>query len=247
MPIINDVFNSLFGGKPRLRSPSHRLNRVDAYRELVVIHDTANGPKPQPTSTTKLPIRTGVPKWFIEANNLWYDAVSAQSHAYYEEIDAIPAAAVGAVSWFPKTKHWHIIHPFQWDVLESFNNLVLHELVKWIEDSQEHFVGTSQQVLEFKAARTDTAEAAKKELTKRGVKKVDLADGYLGLWDEIKEHEIHHGGDHGKNVDAGVITNVAEKSPKTKQESPTRPTVSVKIIIGRRESNSCRLIHAPEP
>jgi hypothetical protein len=229
MPIINDVLNSLFGGKPRLRSPSHRLNRVDAYRELVVIHDTSNGPKPQPDSTTKLPIRTGIPKWFIEANNLWYDAVSAQSHAYYEEIVAIPAAAVGAVSWFPKTKHWHIIHPLQWDVVENFNNLVLHELIKWIEDSQDRFVGTSQQVLEFKDARTETAKAAKKELAKRGVKNVNPNDGYLGLWDQIEEHETHHGGDHGENFHAGLITNVVEKSPESKQESPTRPTVSVRV------------------
>ncbi|KAF2649738.1 hypothetical protein K491DRAFT_721372 [Lophiostoma macrostomum CBS 122681] len=212
MPIFNDVLNSLVGGRPRLRSPGHRLNRVDAYRELIVFHDATNGPKPQPDSKTKLPIRTSIPRWFIEANNLWYDSVSAQSHAYYEEIDVIPAAAVGTDTWFPKTKtkHWHVIHPLQWDVVTEFSNLVLNELIKWIEESQDRFVGTSQQVEDFKAARTETAEIAKKELAKRGVKDVEREEGYLGLWDNIEADEAFHDDDHSNNLETGLTENVVK-------------------------------------
>ncbi|KAF2659305.1 hypothetical protein K491DRAFT_206609 [Lophiostoma macrostomum CBS 122681] len=61
-----------------------------------------------------------------------------------------------------KTKHWHVIHPLQWDVVTEFSNLVLHKPIKWIQESQDRFVGTSQQVEDFKAARAETAEIAKR-------------------------------------------------------------------------------------
>lgn len=160
-----------------------RPNRVDAYPQLLASHDPASGPKPAQKPTTLLPLRTAVP------NTSFLDEIAmAQSHAYYEEIDSVPAAAVGAASAFAATAHWYVIHPLLPTQVRGLSTLVLDELRRWIERSEDAYVGTARQVVEFREKRAETLGLVRRELKRRGKgEEVGENEGYLGAWEDVEE------------------------------------------------------------
>ncbi|KAF2793819.1 hypothetical protein K505DRAFT_361650 [Melanomma pulvis-pyrius CBS 109.77] len=175
------MFNSLVRPTFNLRP-----NRVDAFPQLLVWRDSVT----EPTSQTEhLPPRTKCPEYFFENMKL-SDIMMTQTHAYYEEIDTIPAAAVGAKSPFLNAGHWHIIHPLDSDKARELSNLVLDDLRKWIESSEKLYIGTSEQVELFKERRLETLALVKKELQKRGVRKLGKQEGYLGEWEDCSGEEV---------------------------------------------------------
>jgi len=109
----------------------------------------------------------------------------AQSDAFYEEIHTVPTAVVDTKSPFKGTGHWYLIHPLSLRRAETFSNLVLFDVKKWIEGSEHLYIGTSDQAKAFKEKRKETLELVKKVLKKRGViKELDDIEGYLGGWKE---------------------------------------------------------------
>ncbi|KAJ4377250.1 hypothetical protein N0V83_000073 [Neocucurbitaria cava] len=152
-------------------------NRVDADTSLLQYHQTGTGPKPAPASTSALPLRT------LRATNLFSDLHAAQTHAYYEEIDSIPAVSVGLKSAF-SAGHWYVVHPVTAVDVLFLSTRVLQDLAKWLEKDcpNELFEGEGAQVRDFKGVRSETAENVKRELQKREERgDVGKEEGYTGI------------------------------------------------------------------
>lgn len=169
---------------PRPRAKLHRPNRVDADPRLIAYHGPLAGLKPPLTPTPLLPLRTDVPKDFLD------EMTMAQSHAYYEEIDSVPAAVVGLHSRFHGKGggHWYVIHPL--DILQvmELSSRVLGDLKTWIEASEDVYVGEHNNLVGFREVREETLQLVKRELERRGVKTtVGETEGYLGEWEDIGE------------------------------------------------------------
>lgn len=109
----------------------------------------------------------------------------AQTHAYYEEIDTIPATVMNAHSFFERTGHWYVIHPVDRMEMREWKVVVLWELKKWIEESRNCFMGEAEQILEFREKRIETLNNIRKELDRKGITSVGNEEGFLGVWEEI--------------------------------------------------------------
>ena len=65
---------------------------------------------------------------------------------------------------------------------------VLGDLRKWIEESEDVYVGKHKQVAEFREKREDTLEQVRRELGRREVgEEIGEEEGYLGAWDDVAE------------------------------------------------------------
>ncbi|KAF2734347.1 hypothetical protein EJ04DRAFT_564349 [Polyplosphaeria fusca] len=185
MPIISDVLQYFFGDflqRPRIKPDTFKLNRIDAHPQLVQYHEKYGTIKPRLTKTKKLPVRTRIPKDILIARGQLYDVMMDQSHAYYEEIDTVPAAGLGLESPFDRMKHSYIVHPMSIYEVPKLSTRVLYDLRTWIEGSAHVYIGTHKQVLGFVAARSETLNLVKKELAKRDVDVPSDNEGYCGSW-----------------------------------------------------------------
>ncbi|KAF1847802.1 uncharacterized protein K460DRAFT_403125 [Cucurbitaria berberidis CBS 394.84] len=183
MSFVNSALDYIMDFRKKPRYVPAKLNRVDADMRLVQYHETGIGPKPPPQETNYLPVRTRL------ALAIFSDMNMAQTHAYYEEIDNVPAASVEKKSEF-KAGHWHVVHPVSSVEMLDFSTRVLQDLLKWIEEDcpSDMFIRKAGQVLEFKVARSETLENAKKELEKRkGRGDVGEEEGYTGSWEQVGE------------------------------------------------------------
>ncbi|CAI9628563.1 unnamed protein product [Alternaria burnsii] len=111
----------------------------------------------------------------------------AQTHAYYEEIDSIPASAANQTSPF-RSACWWIIHPVTCVEVLDLSTRVLVDLKVWIEETvpNELFVRKSGTVMGFKGVREETLENVVSELRKRKDRgDLESEEGYVGGWQAI--------------------------------------------------------------
>ncbi|CAI6304898.1 unnamed protein product [Periconia digitata] len=119
--IVNIITDAISYKAPKSGHASR--NRVDAFAHLLQYHNPASGPKPEPQMTKCLPIRTKIPN--LAALD---DMSMAQTHAHYEEIDCVPAAALGMKSEFEGTGHWYMIHPLSLTQVKTMTTRVLEDI-----------------------------------------------------------------------------------------------------------------------
>ncbi|KAF2871117.1 hypothetical protein BDV95DRAFT_619286 [Massariosphaeria phaeospora] len=203
MSFLADIYNTITGSRPRRRprTSSFRLNRVDAYPQLLTYHPPSTTtrtsvPLPPTTPTPLLPPRTLVPTSQLEETATWYTVTSAQTHAYYEEIPTLSAAGLGlsttTTSPFRATGHAYIIHPLLPTEVRGMSVMVLEELRRWIEGSAQVYVGAAKQVQAFREVRAETLGLVDRELWRRGKGEggrvgLDAREGYLGVWVDAGE------------------------------------------------------------
>jgi len=186
MYYLNQVMDSLLNARippPKFTPPPR--NRVDADPSLIVYHETGKGPKPTPHNTSFLPLRTRL------VANPFSDIAKAQSEAYYEEIDSIPAASLDLKSEF-SAGHWYVVHPVTYWQARDLGNKVLQDLAQWIEVKcpNELFTRKARQVHAFKRARDESLEQVQQELQRREKRgEVGVEEGYLGDYDIIDTDE----------------------------------------------------------
>lgn len=157
---------------------------MDAEIYLVKYHEPGTDPKPAPQQTDSLPLRTRL------IINIFSDIHNAQTHAYYEEIDTIPAALLCQKSEF-KAGHSYVVHPLLSRDLRDVSTLALRHLQKWIETDcpSDLFVSPTRQVLDFKKVRSETLEATKKLLKLRESRgEIGKQDDVVGSWELVDSH-----------------------------------------------------------
>jgi hypothetical protein len=177
-----DYLQDARGSAPRTLPPTR--NRIDADPKLIAYHETGRGPKPGPDKTDFLPVRTRI------IADPFSEIAKAQSEAYYEEIDFIPAAAVGELSKFG-AGHWYVVHPVTYWQVRDMSNKVLLDLKEWIETTCPNalFTRRAKQVLGLKTARMETVHEMDMELERRREKgEVGLEPGYTGDWELVDAH-----------------------------------------------------------
>ncbi|KAF2113771.1 hypothetical protein BDV96DRAFT_648015 [Lophiotrema nucula] len=183
---LSSCYEYIFGGPPRPKFKPFRPNRVDALPSLIQWHEDITESKSDPpfqtSSLSTLPIRSRVRSLFTDSER-WMSLHMDQTHAYYEEIDSIPAAAVGTKSPF-EDKHWHVVHPLQPHHIRALSTRVLQDLRKWIQNTIHIYIGEHKQIGAFVKVRIETMEAVLKELAYRGADNVEDDEGYLGTWEE---------------------------------------------------------------
>lgn len=180
------------GRAPRSSRPAR--NRVDADPQLIAYHESGKGPKPTPSHTISLPLRTRL------AVHVLSDIGSAQTEAYYEELDTIPAASVGKDSEF-SAGNWYVMHPMTWWDVEVLSSRVLLDIKEWVENTcpNEFFTSKAKQVMNFRKARDETLSQVTEELGRREQKgQIRSEEGYTGSWDVLGAEEELEGGEKGK-------------------------------------------------
>lgn len=176
-----------------------KLNRADADPRLIEYHETGTEPKPTPGPTTFLPLRTRIATEPFSAMHY------AQTHAYYEEIDTIPAASVNQKSEF-SAGHWYVIHPLSSLARLDLSTRVLLDLQEWLEGTwpNELFVRETNGVRDFQKVRKETLDAVKRVLEKRREKgEVGREEGYVGHWEDVGGEESVGGGKKDEEMGLG--------------------------------------------
>ncbi|ORY19175.1 hypothetical protein BCR34DRAFT_552673 [Clohesyomyces aquaticus] len=123
----------------------------------------------------------------------FYKAFMLQAHAFYEEIDSIPAAVIGTKSLFRHGKHWFVIHPLEPDQVAQLSSLVLDMLGKWVEHDMDRYQDIAHahpQLKDFLEARWETLGNVWKEREKRGDHELGVNQGFLGDWEDICRAEV---------------------------------------------------------
>jgi hypothetical protein len=157
-------------------------NRVDADPQLIQYHETGTGPKPSPAPTTLLPLRTRLAVSFLS------NISKAQTEAYYEEIDSIPAVSADREKSEFAAGQWYVIHPVTYYQVRDLSSKVLLDLEEWIEVKcpEKMFTRRAKQVLDFKTARNETLGEVRKELDRRHNRgEVAEEEGYTGGWEVV--------------------------------------------------------------
>jgi hypothetical protein len=183
MNFLISTVDYLLDGSPAPSMAPPTRNRVDVNSNLLMYHKEREGPKPGPATTNFLPIRTRLNATVLS------DIGMAQTEAYYEEIESIPAASLGLASEFA-AGHWYVIHPLTYLQVRELNNKVLKDLAEWIQVTwpNELFVRKANQVRTFKAMRAESLEEVKKELARREKRgEVGPESGYTGDWEVLGE------------------------------------------------------------
>ncbi|KAH3912580.1 hypothetical protein HBH56_116830 [Parastagonospora nodorum] len=220
MYYLNQAVDSLLNARvppPKLAPPTR--NRVDADPILVVYHETGKGPKPTPRNTSFLPLRTRL------VANPFSAIAKAQSEAYYEEIDSIPAASLDLKSEFSA----------------GHCNKVLQDLAEWIEvkSPNEIFTRKAKQVLAFRNARDESLEEVKKELQRRERRgEVGVEEGYLGDYDMVDTDEDEDSGQ------SGGIKNEVRKEGKVhdKMSRHTEAALDEAAEAGRKAAEEAKMM-----
>ncbi|KAF2844940.1 hypothetical protein T440DRAFT_546583 [Plenodomus tracheiphilus IPT5] len=198
---------------PRIRYKPVKL-RVDGDPSLIHYHEPNAGSKPSPTETNFLPLRSRI------VTNLFSPISYAQTHAYYEEIDNIPAASVDRQSEFG-SGHWYVIHP-----LSTLNLIVL--------SPSEMFVQEYSHVVAFKKARGKTLDALEYELEKRMIKAGSGGEaGYTGIWDMLEED--CESGDN-------ATSNIGSEEDLEPKSNHTSAALAEAEAIGREAAEEARLL-----
>ena len=165
---------------PKIKTPTR--NRVDADTQLIQYHESGTGPKPAPAPTIVLPLRTRLAASFLS------DIGKAQTEAYYEEIDSIPAVSAGCEKSEFAAGQWYVIHPVTYYQVRDLSSKVLLDLEEWIQVKcpEKLFTRRAKQVLDFKTVRNETLSEVRKELERRH-KRGELAEeeGYTGGWEVV--------------------------------------------------------------
>ncbi|KAH8732057.1 hypothetical protein GQ44DRAFT_735729 [Phaeosphaeriaceae sp. PMI808] len=231
MQCLNDAVDYMLSDRglaPRVAPPTR--NRVDADSSLIVYHETGKTAKPQPQKTNFLPLRTHI------ITNLFSKISMAQTEAYYEEIDTIPARALGINSEFG-AGHWYVIHPVTYWQVRDMSNRVLHDLKKWIEVDcpNELFTRKAKQVLAFRAMRDESLKEIHKELAKGEAKKGEIGEdsGCIEDWEIINENrecvssgaiEVVEGkiGDSASGHTVAALEEAAEAGRRAAEEAKIR-------------------------
>ena len=127
-----------------------------------------------------------------------------QTHAYYEEIDSIPASALDRKSHF-EDGYAYIIHPINAVKVLDMSTRVLLDLKTWIEKTAPNsfYTRRAKHVIDFKTARSESLRVVVRELVKRQ-KRGDVCEeeGYIGAWvtvgedGEIEEEHMHEKNGH---------------------------------------------------
>jgi hypothetical protein len=141
-----------------------------------------DGLKPPPTRTNFLPLRTH------PAVNPLSTIAETQSEAYYEEIGNIPAVSMGIRSEF-RAGHIYLVHPISYYTVRDMSNKTLKDMAQWIEDlcPNKFFTRKAHQVMQFRAARTETLYEMYKELTRRKKRgEAGEESGYTGDWEFLR-------------------------------------------------------------
>jgi hypothetical protein len=201
-----DSFADARGPAPRFAPPTR--NRVDVDTKLICYHDTGRGTKLPPQKTDFFPVRTRT--FAPPLSNI----AKAQTEAGYEEIDSIPAAALGLRSEFG-AGHLYVVHPVTYWQVRDMSNKVLLDLREWIEEScpNEFFTRKARHILVFKSARKETVEEIYKELERRMSKgNVGKEPGYTGDWELVQSEDM----------EAGEVSEDANEDAE-KEESRNRP------------------------
>ncbi|KAH3974024.1 hypothetical protein HBI25_173480 [Parastagonospora nodorum] len=217
MYYLNQAVDSLLNARvppPKLAPPTR--NRVDADPILVVYHETGKGPKPTPRNTSFLPLRTRL------VANPFSAIAKAQSEAYYEEIDSIPAASLDLK-------------------IRDLSNKVLQDLAEWIEvkSPNEIFTRKAKQVLAFRNARDESLEEVKKELQRRERRgEVCVEEGYLGDYDMVDTDEDEDSGQ------SGGIKNEVRKEGKVhdKMSRHTEAALDEAAEAGRKAAEEAKMM-----
>ncbi|KAH3929048.1 hypothetical protein HBH44_099720 [Parastagonospora nodorum] len=217
MYYLNQAVDSLLNARvppPKLAPPTR--NRVDADPILVVYHETGKGPKPTPRNTSFLPLRTRL------VANPFSAIAKAQSEAYYEEIDSIPAASLDLK-------------------IRDLSNKVLQDLAEWIEvkSPNEIFTRKAKQVLAFRNARDESLEEVKKELQRRERRgEVGVEEGYLGDYDMVDTDEDEDSGQ------SGGIKNEVRKEGKVhdKMSRHTEAALDEAAEAGRKAAEEAKMM-----
>ncbi|KAH3965785.1 hypothetical protein HBI70_132910 [Parastagonospora nodorum] len=235
MYYLNQAVDSLLNARvppPKLAPPTR--NRVDADPILVVYHETGKGPKPTPRNTSFLPLRTRL------VANPFSAIAKAQSEAYYEEIDSIPAASLDLKSEF-SAGHWYVVHPVTYWQVRDLSNKVLQDLAEWIEvkSPNEIFTRKAKQVLAFRNARDESLEEVKKELQRRERRgEVGVEEGYLGDYDMVDTDEDEDSGQ------SGGIKNEVRKEGKVhdKMSRHTEAALDEAAEAGRKAAEEAKMM-----
>jgi hypothetical protein len=214
-----DSFADTRGPAPRFAPPTR--NRIDADTKLICYHDTGRGAKPPPRQTDFLPVRT---RTFAPP---FSDIAKCQAEAGYEEIDSIPAAALGLRSEFG-AGHVYVVHPVTYWQVRDMSNKVLLDLKEWVEETcpNELFTRKARHVLVFKSARKETVEEIYKELDRRMMKgDVGNEPGYTGDWElmngeDAKADEARQ--EPSENAEGEVRQAPSENADK--EEGKSRPS-----------------------
>ncbi|KAF2021418.1 hypothetical protein BU24DRAFT_470179 [Aaosphaeria arxii CBS 175.79] len=213
MDTVKSAFGAMFGSEEENTKPVTspiQVQRVDAYPQLIVYHNPACGPKPTPStlkSSTVLPIRTKISQRFVNDRECNYEVLMAQSHAYYEEIDTIPAVAMGKDTIFPWTEHAYVIHPIRFDQAWDYTPRVLENIKQWIEESEQVYANGHHQVQDFHKRRMESLDIVKRELFRRRMHEVGEEEGWLGVWDEVEPIDDEAEGQNGPNDNSYPIVN----------------------------------------
>lgn len=181
MSLYNRALDVVFTLFPSRQPKTTKLNRVDAPPHLLEYHDSSVGPRSPPSQTLFLPLRTR-----IEISPLSTLGM-AQTHAYYEEIDSIPASAANQTSPF-HSACWWIIHPVTCVQVLDLSTRVLVYLKVWIEETvpNELFVRKSGTIMGFKGVREETLGNVMSELKKRKDRgDLESEEGYVGGWQAV--------------------------------------------------------------
>lgn len=198
MNLLNQTIASVLSRQPMAPNISPPVrNRIDIDPSLLLHHETGLGPKPPPQPTAFLPLRTRLGAALLS------DIGRAQTEAYYEEIDSIPAAALGLESAF-SAGHWFVVHPVTYYQARAMNARVLQDLLAWIEEMwpNELFVGTKVQVRAFRLARDESVLEVRRELERRERRgEVGGEEGYTGSWEVLGDDGMGKGNQEEKKVE----------------------------------------------
>ncbi|KAF1918646.1 hypothetical protein BDU57DRAFT_526835 [Ampelomyces quisqualis] len=186
---------------PPKHTPPTR-NRIDADISLITYHKSGTGLKSASRPTAFLSPRTRIatsPSSYI---------AKAQTEAYYEEIDTVPAVSLGLKSDF-NTGQWYVVHPVTYWQVRGWSNKVLEDLGLWIEEKCPNtlFEGKARQIKGFREARSESLQEVKKELARREKwGQVGEEEGYTGEWEIIKKNERRDIDNSGDSKDGEVET-----------------------------------------
>ncbi|PSN74337.1 hypothetical protein BS50DRAFT_581161 [Corynespora cassiicola Philippines] len=204
-----DTALALLTGTPRPQPPLI-LNRVDALPHLLTYHDPPPASSPPPnTPISTLPPRTRLPS----SSSPLSPTHLAQTHAHYEEIPTLPAAALlgcccccccSPDTSSPSLAHAYVIHPLLPRQVRALPRRVLEDLRVWMCErvpSEGVFVGGHRLVRGFVGVRRESVWRVERELARRGAvgvgEEVEEGDGrvgdeegYLGRWEEVGGGEV---------------------------------------------------------
>ncbi|KAF2024224.1 hypothetical protein EK21DRAFT_104832 [Setomelanomma holmii] len=204
MDLFNQAIHYLLPRQsmPLKFSPPAR-NHIDVDQSLLQYHKSGLGPKPAPQPTSFLPLRTRL------AAGLLSGIRRAQTEAYYEEFDNIPAASLELQSEF-KAGHWYAVHPITYFQVREMNVKVLQDLLEWIEKiyPNEFFVDN-------KLARRE----------KRG--EIGDEEGYTGSWEVLdddkkgkaKEESAAKGEERKERMDPAALEAAREVGRKAAEDA----------------------------